>query len=228
MAWFLPPLSGVMEAVTEVARERPGLRLTMVDMPRCIRDRFGENLSNITHRQERTDGVYPATCEGCQLREGCSGFSEAYLELYGSDEALGSEARHSPLSLQQLRWRCARYILKHQPRRSKEGSYPAASHKLHAILSEILLEDQEEDAPGLFITGVLLEHHERITVKAAYRGERIHVLVSWRDKTEKTLLKAGPFALMTPRDEPIDTANKKRAVNLLARMLLRGWKRGPA
>ena len=73
-----------------------------------------------------------------------------------------------------------------------------------------------------------LEHHERISVRAAYRGERILVLVSWRDRTEKTLLRVGPFALMTPREEPIDTAGKKRAVKLLSRALMRGWKKGPS
>jgi len=234
VAWFLPPLSGVMEAVTEAARARPGVQITLVDMPSCIAARFGEALPNISHRRERDDSLYPAVCNGCDRRGDCSGFSEAYLELYGTDEVEADEALQSPLSLQQLRWRCTRYILAHQPQRSNEqggsklGTYPAASHKLHAILGEILLEQQEEDAPGLFITGVLLEHHERITVKAAYKGERIQVLVSWRDKTEKTLISVGPFALMTPREEPIDTANKKRAVNLLARILLRGWKKGPA
>ena len=229
VAWFMPPLSGVMEVVTEAARQRPEHQLTLVDIPACIRRHFGQELPNISHREENAGGIYPEQCEGCEHRQGCGGFSSAYQALYGLGEAAGGEAIHSPLSLEVLRTRSARYINEHRPYHSSGGVYSAASRKLNAILTEILVESPADgDARGLQITSVKLEHHERVSVLARFRGASLNVLVSWRQRSDKALLRVGPFALMTPAQEQLDSEAKQQGIKRLARVLLDGWKRGPA
>ena len=225
VSWFLPPLSGVVEAVTEAARQRPEFQLTLVDIPRCIQRLHGEDLPNLAHRREKPGRVYPEPCDACQDRQTCGGFSRAYLELYGPDEARGGDPLHAPLTLDELRARSERYIRKNRRYSSGVGSYPPSSRKLHGILNEILLRRR---LPELEVTEVDLNHHERVSVRALYMGEEIHVLVSWKDRTDKALVTAGPFALMAPREAPLDSTGKRRAVKALVRALVSGWRRGPA
>ena len=218
-AWFLPPLSGVVEAVVAAARQRPTRKLALVDIPRCVRRRYDEQLPNLRFREE-SSGVYPEACDGCAERSGCCGFTQEYLDIYGDDEVHGEQALQSPVSLDELGRLCARYIhdRKDSDRKNNTGA-PLVGRQLLEQVSQNLL--CEELPRGLTVTGVELAHNHRVAVNLEYRGQSVRIFIAWRVKVEGMMMAAGPLALMHPKDEPLDTEAKIKAARYVLRRLAR-------
>ena len=76
------------------------------------------------------------------------------------------------------------------------------------------------------------KYPQQVVKRAAWLAKshdcHLHLLVSWRRRSERALQNAGPFALISPKEAPIDTPAKKRGLKVIARMLIEGWKRGPS
>jgi len=229
VAWFLPPLSGVLEAVMDAARRMPSQTLTLHDIPRCIQERQGPPPSNLL-LMSTFHGVFAEACGGCPWRAHCCGFQRQYLEIYGGGEAFNGEVLHNPLSLTELDQLKTQYI---KNRRSAEDSsddqgdtgelcHSAPSHRLLAIITRLL----RPGAPPRsnlhpVVTDVRLAHHERAAVTLQHGGAHFRILVAWKEAVGGAFMIAGPFALMHPRGEPFDRLSKLQAVKLLARLLER-------
>jgi len=217
-SWFLPPMSGVVEAVVEAARRRPAQTLTLVDVPRCVRRRYGEQLPNLKFRQESCK-VFPGTCAGCTERSGCCGFAQEYLEIYGEEEIHGEQALQSPISLKELGRRCSSYVsgTGRDDKTSSRGA-PVGRQLLEQVSQNLL---HQELPGGLAVSKVELAHNHRVAVTLQYRGEQTRIFVAWRNKTKRMMMAAGPLALMHPRDEPLDTEAKVKAARYVLRRLAR-------
>jgi MoaA/NifB/PqqE/SkfB family radical SAM enzyme len=99
--YYMPPFSGVLEVISEAAARHPGWRFDVCDVPRCILDHHDPGRPNV--RMLGGDPqTYPRLCEGCEKNEGCDGFHEAYLNLYGDEERRSKRVIHYPIELDAL------------------------------------------------------------------------------------------------------------------------------
>ncbi len=212
--WFLPTITGVMEAVAEAARERPSVEMTFVDVPRCVRPE--EQLPNLSYRDESCS-VFPEPCAGCPERDRCCGFGEEYLELYGHGEARGGEPRHDPMEIDELAQLCEPFT--HRPESDDSQGEPVGQ-RLLALVRRSLLE--QELPAGLTVSAVELAHNHRVSITFTYRGQRTRIFVAWRNRAPASMMSAGPLALMHPRDEPLNTAARVKAARYVLRRLARG------
>ena len=222
-AWFLPPLSGVLEQVAEAARQRPSLTMTLVDIPRCVRRRHGdESLPNLLYREESCH-LFPAACAGCAERRGCCGFTREYLQIYGEHELSQEQARHDPISLEELSRLCAPY-LDGKDSSDGGGGAPEGQRLLEQVSNSLL---RQQLPRGLTVTSVELAHNHRVAITLRYRGQRARIFVAWRNKVQGSMMAAGPLALMHPRDEPLDTEAKLKAARYVLRRLARACAEPP-
>ena len=219
--WFLPPLSGVVQAVVEAARQHPRLTLTLVDIPCCLRRRYGQELANLIYREESC-GVFPDACAGCADRASCCGFRAEYLEIYGEDELQAEEALHAPIPIDELVRLCDPYTR----RRKNDDSTPSpVGQRLLEQVTQSLLHQQLPR--GLAVSKVELAHNHRVAITVRYRGQRTRFFVAWRNKAEGMMMAAGPLALMHPKDEPLDTEAKVKAARYVLRRLARACDAAP-
>ena len=211
--WFLPPVSGVVQAVAQAARARPSVSMTLVDIPRCVRP--DDNPPNLAYRDEGC-GVFPGPCAGCDERADCCGFGAEYLELYGPGEARGGEVQQDPMALDELVQLCEPFT--HRPESDDSQGEPVGQRLLARVRKSLL---GEALPAGLTISAVELAHNHRVSVNLTYRGQRARIFVAWRNRAPASMMAAGPLALMHPRDEPLDTAAKVKAARYVLRRLAR-------
>lgn len=94
---------------------------------------------------------------------------------------------------------------------------------LAAVASALLLRSgRQEVFAGYRVVSVEANHHERVTITLASGPDSLRVLVAPRDRAPHAYLLAGSLAFMHPRDEPLDTPAKQRALRHLARRLTEG------
>ena len=99
--YYMPPFSGVLEAVGEAAARFPDWAFDVCDVPRCILDHPDPGRPNVRFLNSDPQ-TYPDFCEGCDLRSGCDGFHAAYLNLYGDEERRSKRVIHYDIELEEL------------------------------------------------------------------------------------------------------------------------------
>ncbi len=99
--FYMPPFSGVLEAIGEAAAQHGGWSFDVCDVPRCILDHHDPHRPNVRFLSGDPQ-TYPRFCEGCEKRADCDGFHAAYLNLYGEEERSSRRVIHYEIELDEL------------------------------------------------------------------------------------------------------------------------------
>jgi len=209
--WFLPPFSGMADALKrDVAPRRLRANVQVGGVPLCL----DPGLPRTPYRTSHVPVAWTNACAGCADKAHCCGLSAKYLALYGDDEIVKRTLVHRPLELQELRDASA--APEWLDGDCGEGGEPRVGNVLERLLARLLT---ERPPTGVRIERVLCEHHHSATVELRVGDRPMSLLVALQaDAPPSPLLGIGPLVLMLPSGASLD-AEARSGLRAMARVL---------